>query len=149
MAEHRFHTPALRRVEIGVPAGAVEVETADDEESLVVVEGDDRHVEHTTVELRGDVLVVEYEAGGFFGIRLGGSLQVRARVPHGVEVRLNTAAADLTVHGRIGALAVKTASGDVELLGEVEREAVVKTVSGDVELGEIAGELRVQTVSGD
>jgi putative adhesin len=158
MAEQRFHTPDLRRLEITIPAGAVRVETVDGDESLVVVEGDDRLVENTRVELRGGVLSVEFEGKrNLFGITIaigdfsfGGSrLEVRAQVPHGTDVELATAAADMTVRGRIGALDAKTASGDVHVIGEIERDAVLKTVSGDVTLAEVGGELRVQSVSGD
>jgi DUF4097 and DUF4098 domain-containing protein YvlB len=55
----------------------------------------------------------------------------------------------MKLRGRFGALDVNSASGDLTLHGEVEREAVVKTVSGDAFLERIGGELRVQSVSGD
>jgi len=156
MAEQRFHTPDLRRLEISIPAGEVQVQTIDGDESVVILEGDEKLVERTRVDLRGDVLSVEFE-GKRLGISIaigefsfgGGRLNVTAHVPHGIEVRLGTAAADMTVRGRVGALEAKSASGDVFVIGEVEREAVLKTVSGDVILGEVGGELRVQSVSGD
>jgi putative adhesin len=158
MAEQRFHTPDLRRLELNIPAGEIQVETIDGDESIVVVEGDEKLVEQTRVDLRGGVLSVEFEGKrNLFGITIaigdfsfGGSrLEVRAHIPHGTEVQLATAAADMTVRGRIGALDAKTASGDVHVVGEIERDAVLKTVSGDVTLAEVGGELRVQSVSGD
>jgi DUF4097 and DUF4098 domain-containing protein YvlB len=86
---------------------------------------------------------------GDFSFGAGSSLRVRARVPHGSRSELKTASADMKLRGRFGALEVNSASGDLSLFGEVEREAVVKTVSGDVRVERVGGELRIQTVSGD
>jgi hypothetical protein len=152
----QFHTPGLRGLEIVIPAGDVTVETIDGDESFVVVEGDQKLVEQTTVELRGDKLVVDFHgkrslitiAVGDFSIG-GGRLHVQARVPHDVKVRLATASADMTLHGRFASLETKTASGDLVVDGEIAGDVVVKTVSGDVRLDPVGGELRVQSVSGD
>jgi hypothetical protein len=143
-----------------VPAGDIDVETIDGEESFVTVEGDEKLVELTEVRQDGRRIVVELKGKKPFGITIsigdfsfaqGGasSLRVRARVPHGSRAELATASADMKLRGRLGALEVKSASGDLTLHGEVEREAVVKTVSGDTNLQRVGGELRVQTVSGD
>jgi Putative adhesin len=158
MSEQRFHTPHLRGLEIVVPAGDVAVETIDGDESFVVVDGDPKLVEQTTVELRGDKLVVDFHgkrsllgitiAVGDFSIG-GGRLHVQARVPHDVRARLATASADMNLRGRFAALETKTASGDLAVDGEIVGDAVVKTVSGDVRLDQVGGELRVQSVSGD
>jgi hypothetical protein len=158
MSEQHFHTPGLRGLEITIPAGDVDVTTIDGDESHVVVEGDDRLVEQTTVELRGGQLVVDFHGKrGMFGITIavgdfsfgGGRLHVRARVPHGVKARIATASADMTLQGRFAALETKTASGDLAVSGEIESNAVVKTVSGNVRLGSVGGDVRVQSVSGD
>ncbi|HXY81383.1 MAG TPA: DUF4097 family beta strand repeat-containing protein [Gaiellaceae bacterium] len=158
MNEQRFHTPGLRGLEIVVPAGDVAVEAIDGDESFVVVDGDEKLVEQTTVEVRGDTLVVDFHgkrsllgitiAVGDFSIG-GGRLHVRARVPHDVKLRLATASADMTLRGRFASLETKTASGDLALSGEIAGDVVVKTVSGDVRLDSVGGELRVQSVSGD
>ena len=158
MAEHRFHTPGHLALEVTIPIGEVAVETVDGEDSVVTVEGDDKLVDQTDVELRGDRLVVNFRGRrGLLGITIGigdfsiggGRLSVHARVPHGTDLRAASASADVGVRGRVGALEVKTVSGDVELSGEVEGEAVVKTVSGDARLDRVGGRLRTQTVSGD
>ena len=106
----------------------------------------------------GRRLVVELRGKKSFGITIsigdfnfgnGSNMRVRARVPHGSTPVLSTAAADMKVRGRVQSLEVKSASGDLVVNGEIERDAEIKTVSGDVRLGRVGGELRVQTVSGD
>jgi Toastrack DUF4097 len=157
MAEHTFHTPLPLTLDVSVPAGDVVVETVDGEESTIVVEGDERLVEATRVSHDGNRLVVEYRDRKPFGlvVQIGNfywgndGIRVRARVPHGAAAKLNTASADLAVDGRVGALDVKTASGDLRVRGEVENDAKIKTVSGDVELDRVGGQLSVNTVSGD
>jgi DUF4097 and DUF4098 domain-containing protein YvlB len=157
MAEHRFHTPEPVELEIKIPAGDIEVETVEGDESVVTVEGTEKLVEQTVVELVGNRLVVSLRGKSSFGISIsigewsiGGSrLDVRVRVPHASTATLQTAAADMRLRGRFASLATKSASGDLTVDGDIERDAQVKTVSGDVRLPSIGGELSVQTVSGD
>ncbi|MDE3025993.1 MAG: DUF4097 family beta strand repeat protein [Acidobacteriota bacterium] len=157
MTERTFHTPEPVTLEVKVPAGEILVETVDGDESSVVLEGPDKLLEQTRVELFGNRLAVELEVKGPFGltIQIGdwsfgrGGLRVRARVPHGSSAGLATASADMRMRGTYGALDVKSASGDLVVEGDVHEDATIKTVSGDVRLRSVGGELRVQTVSGD
>jgi Toastrack DUF4097 len=157
MAEHRFHTPLPLTLDVRIPAGDVAVETVDGEESIVAVEGDDKLVEQTSVELDGDRLMVSFQGKRPFGITIaigdfsigGRPLHVRASVPHGAGVAAATASADLVVEGRVRALDVKTASGDVRLRGTIDGDASLKTVSGDARIDRVGGNLKAQTVSGD
>ena len=159
MAEHAFHTPLPLTLEVAIPAGDVDVETVDGEESSIVVEGDERLVEDTRVSHDGDRLLVEFKGrkGRPFGLvlQIGNftwgqdGIRVRARIPHGAATRLSTASADLAVDGRVRSLDVKTTSGDLVVRGEVEDSATVKTVSGDVELDRVGADLSVTSVSGD
>jgi DUF4097 and DUF4098 domain-containing protein YvlB len=55
----------------------------------------------------------------------------------------------MNVRGQIRSLETKSASGDLVVRGEIERDATVKTVSGDAFLDRVGGSLRFQTVSGD
>ena len=157
MAERTFHTPEPVELEVKIPAGAIEVETVDGDESSILLEGPDKLLEQARVELLGNRLRVELEPKGPFGLTIvigdfsygRGGVRVRARVPHGSRSELVTASADMRLRGAYSALDVKSASGDLVVDGDVAADATIKTVSGDVRLGSIGGELRVQTVSGD
>jgi Toastrack DUF4097 len=157
MTEHRFHTPDGLRLDVNIPFGKVNVESHDGDESVVVVEGSDRLVEQTHVELKGDRLVVSLEgkkvlgiSGWFADLSFGGSrLVVDVSVPHGSDAVVSTASGDIRTRGRLGSLEVRTASGDLTVEGEVEGDTVVRTVSGDVRIARVGGSLRCQTVSGD
>lgn len=157
MAVHRFETPQPVELEIRVPVGDVEVETAEGDESVVEIEGAERLVERTVVELRGRTLVVELRGRKSLGITIAigdfsfgnNTLKIRARVPHGSGAIVETASADVDLHGRLAAVETKSASGDLTIAGEVERNVTVKTVSGDVDVERVGGDLRAQSVSGD
>jgi DUF4097 and DUF4098 domain-containing protein YvlB len=157
MPEHRFHTPEPVELDVRIPSGDIAVETVDGDESFVSVDGDEKLVELTEVRQEGRRIIVELKGKKPFGITISfgdfsfgtGQITVRARVPHGSSPALSTASADMKLRGQLRSLDVKTASGDLVVTGEIEREATVKTVSGDVRLDRVGGELRVQTVSGD
>ena len=157
MADYSFHTPEPVVLEVKIPAGEIEIETVDGDESSVVLEGPDKLIEQTRVELVGNRLKVELETRGPFGITISigdwsfgrEPLVVRARVPHASRADLMTASADINLRGRYAALKVKSASGDVGVSGEIEGDAEIKTVSGDVRLGSVGGSLTVQGVSAD
>jgi hypothetical protein len=155
--EHRFNTPEPLDVEISIPAGEILVETADLHESVVVVEGSEKLVEQTQVELHGNRLVVQFRGQKPFGItiEIGGwsfgseKLRVHARIPNASAASLATASADMRIEGSLRRLETKTASGDLYMHGPVDGEATVKTVSGDVYLDDVGGDLQVNSVSGD
>jgi len=157
MTERTFHTPEPIDVEVKIPAGDIEIETVDGEESSVLLEGPEKLVEQTRIELVGNRLTVEHETKGPFGLTIvvgdwsfgRGGLRVRARVPHGSRPELVTASADMRLRGRYASLRTKSTAGDLVVDGEVEHDADVKTVSGDVRLGAVGGALTVQSVSGD
>jgi Toastrack DUF4097 len=157
MTERTFHTPEPVELEVKIPAGDIEVETIDGDESFVLVEGNDKLVEQTRVELAGNRLRIILETKGPFGITImigdwsfgRGGLRVRARVPHGSRPELDTASADMQLRGRFAALRTNSASGDLVVDGEVEGDAEIKTVSGDVRTHRVAGSLTVQSVSAD
>jgi len=158
MSEHRFHTPQPVDLLVSIPSGDVIVETADVDESIITVEGDERLVERTVVEHDGNRLAVQYRGKQGFGITVeiggfsignGERLKVRAKIPHASAAELTTASADMNIDGTLRTLEAKTASGDLTMRGTVDGAASVKTVSGDVQLDEVGGDLTVNSVSGD
>jgi hypothetical protein len=158
MGEHRFQTPEPVDLDVQIPAGDIRVETVDGAESYVSVTGSERLVEQTEVSLDGNRLTIAHKSKKPFGITISigdfsfGSergLQITAKVPHHSTAALSTAAADMKLRGSYRTLVTKSASGDLSVTGEIERDATVKTVSGDVRVEQIGGELKVQSVSGD
>lgn len=151
MNEQRFPTPEPVRLEIKVPSADVEISTVDGEESTITLDGPEKMIEATKVELQGDRLVVAMHRKPFGGLlgRLDGSLEIHARVPHHTHVEIMTASGDASLSGTFGAFDMKSASGGVDVAGELEGDAKVQTVSGDVRLRQVAGDLTVNSVSGD
>jgi DUF4097 and DUF4098 domain-containing protein YvlB len=157
MPEHVFHTPEPVELEVKIPSGDIDVETVDGDQSSVVLDGNERMIELTEVRQEGNRIVVELRGKKPLGITISigdfsfgsGSLRVRVRVPHGSRTDFSTASADMKLRGRVSQLDVKSASGDLAVTADIERDATVKTVSGDIRLQQVGGDLRVQSVSGD
>jgi Toastrack DUF4097 len=145
-----FHTPTPPELEIRVPVGRIDIETIDGEESTVSVEGADKLVEQTAIELIGNRLSVKFRKKLFWGADFGRThLDVRVRVPHSTAVLISTASAGSKLRGRFGSVSAKSASGDLVVDGEVEGDTDVRNVSGNLQVGTVGGELVAQTVSGN
>jgi hypothetical protein len=109
MVEQCFATPRPVRLEVRIAIADVDVATVDGGESTVTVEGSQRFVDATKVELVGDRLVVAPQRKTFtraFG-RLDGSLRIRARVPHHTRVEIVTASGDAALDGTFAGLEIK------------------------------------------
>jgi hypothetical protein len=157
MLERTFHTPLPLELEVGIPSGGIEIETAEGEESSITVDGDERLLEDVEIRHDGGRVVVSYRGKGKFNFSLSpfalfwgvSELRVRATIPHGAGVKVKTAAADSQLAGHFGPVGVSSVSGDVRVRGEVAGGAHLKTVSGDADLDRVEGDLSAQTVSGD
>jgi hypothetical protein len=157
LPEHSFHTPLPVTLDVAIPAGEIDVETVDGDQSYVEVSGDEVLLENLEVRHDGERIVVALRGKTKFGfvVQFGShvfgnaGLQVRARVPHSSSVKIKTASADMDLAGRFLGLDVNGVSGDLRLRGEVADDVKVKTVSGDVEVERVGGDLSVQSVSGD
>lgn len=153
MRTESFATSGPVALRINVPAGDVEVETAETAETTVELEvrgHDADEVERETrieARPRGDgheVVVDADERGGLFR---NVEYRVRVRTSHGADLESNLASADLRARGHYGAVGVNVASGDVEL--ERIASARVNSASGDVRIEESSGPVKVNTASGD
>jgi hypothetical protein len=151
MVEQRFATPQPVRLEVKFAVADVTVATVGGGESTVTLEGSQKLIDATKVELVGDRLIVAPQGKTFsrrFG-RFDGTLEVHARVPHHTRVEIVTASGDAMLDGTFAGLEMKSASGDIRVTGELDGNANAKTVSGDVRLPRVTGDLTVRTVSGD
>jgi DUF4097 and DUF4098 domain-containing protein YvlB len=144
-----------------VPSGEITLESVDGDETTVELDAsgtsDDVRelVEGARIELRqrGDGYEVLVDVPRRRGRGLGlifdrADFRLRVTAPHGADVDVSTASADVNGQGRVGGLKAEVASGDVrftEIAGRVD----LKSASGDVELERIGGEAKVSTASGD
>ena len=167
MRSETFHTPGSVQLTIKLPRGEVELATVDATETVVELSplGDperaERQIERSQITLveRGDYHEVVVDADpDDFGFKAGGvtlsisgrraPLRLRVRAPHGSNVNVSTASADIAAHGRFGEVNAQSASGDVDF-GEVERDATFKLAAGDVRVRRVGGSLTLKTAAGD
>jgi hypothetical protein len=136
-----------------ISSGSVDVIAEDRPTAAVAVEPADRRGEsrrladETTVEFQSGRLTIVTPNQSGFRLR-GGAVAIRVQVPLDSTVSGKSASADVTCHGRVGAVEVESASGDVRA-DHVSGDAVVGTASGDVRLGRVDGHVRAKGASGD
>lgn len=157
MRSETFSTPGRVSLEINIPAGDVDIETIDGDETAVELEIRGRDAEElerdARIEMRprgdGFAVMVEADQGRGFGFLRSrdGHYRVRISTPHGAAVEANLASADISGHGRFAEIEIHVASGDVEF-DEVGGEAAVDSASGDVQLDRV-GSAKVNSASGD
>jgi len=167
MRAETYSTPGPVRLNLEIPAGQIEIETADTEETHVQLEAladNDRVrelVDEARIELlrRGDgheVVVEMPTRQGFWisisrgpDIRFGGpDIRLRITCPRGADLDVRTKSADVDARGQYGTVELKTASGDLHV-EEARGTTRLKSASGDFHTDHVAGSLDVQTVSGD
>jgi len=167
MRAETYSTPGPVRLNLEIPAGQIEIETADTEETHVQLEAladNDRVrelVDEARIELlrRGDgheVVVEMPTRQGFWisisrgpDIRFGGpDIRLRITCPRGADLDVRTKSADVDARGQYGTVELKTASGDLHV-EEARGTTRIKSASGDFHTDHVAGSLDVQTVSGD
>jgi hypothetical protein len=152
-----FETTGHVALRVTLGGGEVTVETADDhvvEIELVPLRDNDitrQAIAEARVEMTerggGHVVVVQLEKRSGFLIGRGPKVGVRVRCPHGTDLDLRAASADLDATGVLGAVEVKTASGDVSLEDAASLE--FNSASGDLRIRDIDGALTFRTASGD
>jgi DUF4097 and DUF4098 domain-containing protein YvlB len=114
-------------VRISSPHHRVEVVAEDRDDILVRGRADTRRL--------GSRLTVE---------NVGGALRVS--VPAGTDVQVGTESARVMVRGPVGATAISTSSGRVQI--ETAESVDVRTKNGRVEVGESSGDVRLRSSNG-
>jgi hypothetical protein len=164
MRSETFSTPGPVLLDLEIPAGEIEIDTSDTDETHVELEsisGGDDFVDAARLDVvrRGDRYEVVVEVKTRHGIsislsrgpelRLGGpDVRLRISCPRGAEVDARTKSAEIRARGEYGAFQVKTASGDIQL-DEATGPTRIKSASGDFHVDRVGSSLDVQTVSGD
>lgn len=147
MRTETFETPGALKLELSVPAGSIELETAEGGMTQVHVDGP--HEDEYRLELieRDDRAVLTVAAPHKrFGFS-GSDHRVAISAPPGAEVEVKGGSTDVQARGRYGSVEVQTGSGDLEV--DAAATLSVKCGSGDVNAREIDGSVTAVTGSGD
>jgi hypothetical protein len=160
MRTETFQTPGPVQLDIRLGAGEVSLETADIQETTVVLEplrdseATLEAVATARIELRerggGHEIVVDVRGGRGrgFGFSRGAEVLVRVSCPEETSVEARSGSADIEGRGRFGAVEVETGSGEVEF-GDIAHDAKISAASGDIEIRTVGGEGRISSASGD
>jgi hypothetical protein len=172
--QRSYETAGPVHLRVGIPEGIVDVEAVDAprvDVEVTPLRGDARILESVDIdatERAGRLEVAVQAQFERWGIRVSlrrVALRVRVTCPPGSSLEVSSASADVRGAGILGAVEVKTASGDVVvqrvaslatqsasgdvLAREVDGDAVVKTTSGDLQIRSVGGDLVAAAVSGD
>jgi len=148
-----FATPAPVSAVVDVPAGRLTFVAADRADTTVEVRPADASkrrdveaAEQATVAFADGVLRVTAPDGhGAFGP--SGAVDVSVQLPAGSAVEVTAASAPLRGVGRLGAVVVETAHGDIKL--DEAASARLATQAGDVTVGRLTGDGTLSTAKGD
>ena len=151
---HRFTTPVPPRLSLELRAGSITVETGETDETTVelVALNDSKAtreaIDATTVDQRGDEIVVHVPARFAALPGRGPSIAMRVNAPHEAALRIKSGSAPVTATGRYGTTRIDTGSGDIEV-GDIVDSGRVQSGSGDVRIQRVAKDIVVKTGSGD
>jgi DUF4097 and DUF4098 domain-containing protein YvlB len=127
-------------VSVSMASGQIEVRAIDALHVSVDLDAD--HADDWDVSQFGDSVVVRAPRR-----RRTRSAKVGLQVPIGTDIRIEAASADVVMHGTVGDVRVRTASGDLRA-DEVAR-LDFGSASGDVQVHTVTGRLMASTASGD
>jgi DUF4097 and DUF4098 domain-containing protein YvlB len=151
---HTFDTPEPIRLRVTLAAGDIHIQTGDTTETTVelttVRHGDAARelLAATTVEQRGNEVVVNVPSRSFGSFGRSGELQAAVTLPNRSDLQLRTRSADVDAIGEFGEVVLETGSGDVRI-GTVLADARLRAGSGDMFVHHVGGSLRAESGSGD
>ncbi len=148
-----FPTPTPVNLRVELQMGECHIRAEQTETTTVELEAahGDSHaqdlIERTTVEQRGDeiVVLVPKAKGSLFGRK--GEIEVTLVVPAGSNIDIEVGAADLDTIGPLGRAKIRSGSGEVSLDDVTHVDC--KTGSGDVRIGTARGSVTSRTGSAD
>lgn len=129
-------------LDLRVPVGVIEVRTGD--AGIIQLTVESAAAADFEITQTGDRVSLRHPSR--WSMR-GRSCRVVATVPSGTDVNVEAASAEVRLAGRLGAVRVRTASGDAEVEGAARLE--VTTASGDVACDSVDGDATISTISGD
>jgi len=150
---HTFQTPGPVDLQVELQQGELTIvaeDTAVTTVDLRPLGGDSaaaKLIDSARVEQRGNAIVVLLPKGKGGLFRSTGEIEARIVVPTDSVARLETASADVSTRGRLGAVTVQTGSGDVSI--DQAADVLIRTGSGDVQLDHASGSCSVRSGSAD
>jgi DUF4097 and DUF4098 domain-containing protein YvlB len=142
-AMHTFETPNPVNLRVELWQGTVDVTAKDTQTTTVELtaapgdSGAQDIIDSAKIEQRGDEVVVlmpKIKSGLF---RRSAEIFARIVVPENSNARVETASADIAMHGQLGDVKAYSGSGEVEI--EQGDEVEVRTGSGDIRVDSAKG----------
>ena len=155
MRKESFETPGAVRIKVDNRAGSVQLLTGDSQVTEVEIysERDNQELESATTIAASpfpggtEVQVSVPQSRRILGLRDSDSVVVSIRAPHGADLDIKTASADVEATGNYGRAGIETVSGDIAV--DESRQAELRSVSGDVAIGSSESGMHLKSVSGD
>ena len=154
-----YETPQRVRLDLSLAAGVIELQTEERDTTTVELEpmsGDAQTlIDATELECQEESgghrvrVRVPHNKNLFKAFGRGGEVRIRVVAPNGTSVDASTASADISLAGTLGAVEVKTASGDVAAVAATADTARIMTASGDVRFGRSLSQADINSASGN
>lgn len=141
MSQYAFDVGREPTLDVRLSAGRLDLAATTN--GTVSVEVSGSGAEFITVEQAGDTVIIREERH-LWG---GRSVNIRAAVPAGTNLEAAVASLDIVARVDLGRVAGRTASGDFDLGRVAALE--VRTASGDVKVDTCGGRCEVSSASGD
>ena len=136
-------------ITVSMASGQIEVRAFDAQH--VTVDLESHHADLWEISRFGDTVAIHAPRR-----RSGKSARLSLQLPTGTNIRIDAASADMVMHGTLGDVRVRTASGDLRAddveridFGSASGDVKVRTVTGRVVASTASGDVRADRVGGD